>query len=223
MDIRQIVDKIPKEADINPVEYTVEDRLDDVNQKYLELIEKAVQIASKEPISGAEVFSETFSVSQGSNTFTRTIVDVPLFRVDFMGEGASRYCRLEEDESRGINTWCCKKGCCWLKFFADEKRIFVEEGRPGTLRVTYARGAVTTFTLSDYNAPTPPSPTWLPEVFRKLLWLDPATVQAEFYKKDRAVGMRNELTRLEVMFENHYRRNAQWNQKIETDSGPNYR
>lgn len=221
--IKYLVDKIVKEADINPREYTVEDRIDDINQKYLELIEKAVQIGSTEPISGAEVVSETFTTVQGSNTFTRTLKDIPLFRVDFMPTGGSRYCRISEDQSRGINVWCCKKGCCCITFFADEKRIFVEDARPGTIRLTYARGAITTFTVGDYESLTPPSPVWLPETFQKLLWLEPATVMAEYYKKDRAVALRNQLTKLETLFENHYRRNAQWNQEVCTDSGPNYR
>ena len=58
MNIKQIVDKITKEADINPREYTVADRIVDVNSEYLMLVEKARQIGSIEPISNAETFTE---------------------------------------------------------------------------------------------------------------------------------------------------------------------
>ena len=40
MNIKQIVDKIPKEADINPNEYAVADRIDDINSRLLILVER---------------------------------------------------------------------------------------------------------------------------------------------------------------------------------------
>lgn len=224
MNIKEIVDKIIVESDVQASQYPIANRIDDVNAKYLEYIEKATQIGSKEPISGLEVFSETFTVVSGSNTFTRTIKDIPIVRVDFMHTGSSRYCRVTEDPGRKIGFICG----CGMKFFADEKRIFVENGLGGTIRVTYAHGAITLFTLADYSLDPPPSPTWLPITFQKLLWLEPATVTAEFYKKDRAVSLRNQLTRLETLFDNHYSRNAVQSLRFETSEadcryGDNYR
>lgn len=214
MNIKDIADKIIKEADLNPAEYTVADRIVDINAIYLQYIESAMQIGSKEPMSSSETVSENFTVVDGSNVFTRTITDVAIVRVDFQATGATTWCRVVEDYGRKIGEHCRS---CGVVFFADEKRIFVEDGRSGTLRVTYAHGAITTFTTADYSAGTPPSPTWLPLVFHPLLWLNPATIQAEYYKKDRAVGLRNQLTRLEALFYNHYSRNTAVDSVIETD------
>lgn len=224
-DIKQIVDKIVKEADLNPNEYTVEDRLSDVNDTYLYYIEKAMQIGSREPISASEAISETFTVVPGSNVFTRTKKDIPIMRVDFQFAGSSTWKAITEDASRLIGGF----ECCNMKFFADEKRIFIENGQNGTVRITYAHGGIVLFTEADYNMSTPPEPDFMPRTFRKLLWLNPATVQAEYYKKDRAVSLRNQLEKLEQQFINHYARNSSINGKVVTDEddyscgGSNYR
>lgn len=205
-------------------QYPIANRIDDVNARYLILIEKATQIGSKEPISGLEVVSENFTVVLGTNTFTRTIKDIPIFRVDFQHENSTGYCRVKEDLARRLGFICS----CGMKFFADEKRIFIEDGVAGTVRVTYAHGNITLFTVADYNNVAPPSPVWLPVTYHPLLWLEPAAVQAEYYKKDRAVSLRNQLTRLENLFNNRYFRNAEINLRFETSeshcgSGTNYR
>lgn len=224
MDIKQIVDKIVKEGDINPNEYTVADRIVDVNEWYLYYIEKAMQIGSREPISASEAVSETFTVVPGSNTFSRTKQDIPIMRVDFQFAGSSTWQKVTEDISRLIGGFECFE----MKFFADEKRVWVENGQNGTLRVTYAHGGIVLFTTADYSMSTPPEPEFLPIEFRKLLWLRPATIQAEYYKKDRAVSLRNQLTEVENLFINHYRRGSSINGKIVTDEdyncgGSNYR
>lgn len=224
MDIKQIVDKIVKEGDLNPNEYSVADRIVDVNEWYLYYIEKAMQIGSREPISASEAISETFTVVPGSNTFTRTKQDIPIMRVDFQFAGSSTWQKVTEDISRLIGGFECFE----MKFFADEKRVWVENGQNGTLRVTYAHGGIVLFTTADYSMSTPPEPEFLPIEFRKLLWLRPATIQAEYYKKDRAVSLRNQLTEVENLFINHYRRGSSINGKIVTDEdyncgGSNYR
>lgn len=218
------MDKIVVEADIQASQYPVENRIDDVNAKYLQLIEKATQLGSKEPQSALEAVSETFAVVDGTNTFTRTIKDNPIFRVDFQHENSTGYCRIKEDLSRRLGFICG----CGMKFFADEKRIFIDKGIAGTVRVTYVHGNVVPFTVADYNSITPPSPVWLPEAFQPLLWLEPAAVQAEYYKKDRAVSLRNQVTRLENLFNNRYFRNAEINLRFQTSEsccgeGYNYR
>ena len=212
MNITQIVDKIPKEADINPAEYTVADRIVDINQKYLELIERAVQIGSTEPPSDEEVFSEDFTLTVGSNELARTIIDIPIVRVDFQPNSGGDFERVYDDPTRSINGWWG----CEMKFFADEKRIFVEEGKVGTLRVTYARGDVTTFIVSDYDSYDPPSPDWLPETFHALLWIAPAYTMAAYYKTDREKFLELKLARLEQLFITHYSRNSAINQRFET-------
>lgn len=213
MNIFKIVQKIPKEADINPEEYTVADRIDDINSEYLKLIEKATQIGSVEPISGAESLTETFEIQTGSNVHLREIKDAPIERVDFKATGGSRWCRMERDQSRAVNTFCG----CGIKFFANEKQVMVEQGREGEVRVTYVHGDVTLFTEADYIAGNPPSPTWLPETFHDLLWLYPALKMARFYKTQRVDGLLEMIVPLQRMFDNRYNRNAVQHSRFSTD------
>lgn len=224
MNIKQIVDKIPKEADINPNEYVVADRIDDINSRLLILVERANQIGSNQPMNDDEDISEDFTVVAGSNTFDRTIKNVPIQRVDWRPNNTSRWCRLEMDKTRAINTWAY----CDIKFFANEKEIFIENGLAGELRVTYARGAVTLFTVADYSATPAPSPDILPIEFHDLLWLYPALRQARIYKKDRVAGLEAEVKELQELFDNHYGRNASTDSKFRVEKnnccgGNNYR
>ena len=224
MNIKQIVDKIPKEADINPNEYVVADRIDDINSRLLILVERANQKGSKEPMNDGEDVSEDFTVVSGSNTFDRTIKNVPIQRVDWRPNNTSRWCRLDLDKTRAINTWAY----CDIKFFANEKEIFIENGRAGELRVTYSRGTVTLFTVADYSATPAPSPDILPIEFHDLLWLYPALRQARIYKKDRVAGLEVEVKELQELFDNHYGRNASTDSKFRVEKnnccgGNNYR
>lgn len=224
MNIKQIVDKIPKEADINPNEYVVADRIDDINSRLLILVERANQIGSNQPMNDDEDISEDFTVVAGSNTFDRTIKNVPIQRVDWRPNNTSRWCRLEMDKTRAINTWAY----CDIKFFANEKEIFIENGRAGELRVTYSRGEVTLFTVADYSATPAPSPDILPIEFHDLLWLYPALRQARIYKKDRVAGLEVEVKELQELFDNHYGRNASTDSKFRVEKnnccgGNNYR
>ncbi len=213
MTIKEIVDKIPKEADINPSEYTVADRVADVNSRLLILVAKASQIGSKEPMNDGEDISEIFNIVDGSNTLARTIENVPILRVDWRPNNTSRWCRLEMDKTRAINTWAY----CDIKFFANEKEIFIENGRDGELRVTYSRGEVTLFTVADYSATPAPSPDILPIEFHDLLWLYPSLRQARIYKKDRVAGLEAEVKELQELFDNHYGRNAVNESKFRTE------
>lgn len=224
MNIKEIVDKIVKEADLNPREYTVADRIEDVNSKYMELVELARQTASREPISGGETFSETFTLVEGSNEFTRTMPDLPIFRVDYQPAGSTRWCRVTEDQSRKIGEWCCEDSvCCDFKFFANEKKIFSERARAGTLRVTYLTGELVLFTAADYTNPNPPSPIWLPTTFHDLLWMYPALHQAELYKPDRVNYLERRIVPKQNLFDSHYSINSAWDSEYDTCEGPNYR
>lgn len=218
--IKQIVDKIIKESDVNPLDYPVSDRIDDVNEFYLEYIEQAVQIGSTVPISEAEDTSEDFTVVAGSNTFTRTIQDVPILRVDFQNNSVGSFEPVCEDPSRLIGGVNIGK----TRYFANEKQIFVEEGYAGTLRVTYARGGLTLFTEADYNLGSGwPSPDYLPNTFQPLLWLRPALRMAELYKPKRVKSLRTRVERLETLFYNHYGRESAFDLDIVTDEGSNNR
>lgn len=222
MTIKEIVDKIAKEGSFNTNEYSLADRIDDINASYLKHIELARQIGSLEPIRDTgEDYEEDFVVTLGNSTFTRTIQDVSIQRIDFKPTGVDRYQRLDEDSTRSIDGWC---DCRCLKYFADEKYIYLQDAiMTGTLRVTYVGGDVTTFTVADYSLSAPPSPKMLPTVFHPLLWLECAMNKAMFYKKERFEGLKYQYDQLYVLFYKHYRRNAHKTMKITTktahDSG----
>lgn len=214
MHIKEIVDNIIKEADVQANSFSVADRIARVNARYLFYIEKAVQIGSKVPISNAEDVSENFTVVAGANTFTRTIQDVPIRRVDFQHNGSSYFDGIPYDQTRKISGVNFGE----MRFWADEKRIFVEEGYAGTLRVTYDRGAVTLFTVADYELGSGwPSPDWLPETFHDLLWLDPAYVASRKYSKGRSAYLKDERDELRDLFNNHYGRESAIDSSFVTD------
>jgi hypothetical protein len=216
MNIKEIADKIIKEADVTTANYQIADRIVDINSMYLRLVEKAVQIGSKLPISNGEANSETFTVVSGSNTFTRTMKNVPIVRVDFKHEDAEIYQAVDFDNSRLISVVNFGE----MRFWANQKQVFIEEGYAGTLRVTYARGAVTLFTVADYNLGSAwPSPDWLDEVFHDLLWLKLAYRQAKMYKKDRAAGIKEELDELQTLFDNKFGRDSIHDSAFSTDEG----
>lgn len=215
MHIKEIVDKIIKEADVQPNSYSVADRIEDINKRYLFYIEKAVQIGSKVPMSEGEATSETFTVVSGSNTFTRTIQDVPIKRVDFQHNGSTVFHGVPYDQSRmiaGVNF-------ADMRFWANEKQMFVEDGYAGTLRVTYDRGAVTLFTAADYALGSGwPTPDFLPEVFHPLLWLDPAYVASRKWNKGRSAYLKDERDELRALFDNHYGRESAHDSAFETEN-----
>ncbi len=106
MNIKEIVDKIAKDGSLNTNEYSVADRIVDVNNSYLKHVELARQIGSLEPIRNInEVFSEFFSVGLGNNVFVRSVKDTSIQRVDFQPDGGDLYQRLEEDAKRKKNGW----------------------------------------------------------------------------------------------------------------------
>lgn len=203
MHIKSIADKIISESQVNARDYSVADRIDDINQIYLEKVEHAVQIGSTVPISAAENTSEEFTVVADSNVFTRTIKDVPIIRVDFRYAGGSQFTPVTQDQARLIAGVSIGE----QTYFANEKQFFVEEGIAGTLRVTYARGGVTLFTVADYElASAWPSPDHLPTVFHPLLWLYPAFDACRNKEVKAALGAR--IERLDPLFYNHYSRNS---------------
>lgn len=212
MNIKQIVDRIPKESYVNVADYPVINRIDDVNSFYLYLIEMAVQIGSKVPISRAETTTETFTVVNGSNVFTRTIKDVPILRVDFKYENTDQFNPITEDQSRLIGGVNVGK----TRYFANEKQFFVEEGFAGDLRITYARGGVTLFTQADYDLGAAwPSPDFLPDTFHDLLWLFPAIQKTKLPEVKSTLIDRYKI--LFDLFSNHYGRDSATTVEIVTD------
>ena len=224
MNIKQIVDKIAVEGGFNTSEYSLNNRIDDVNASYFKHIEIARQIGSTQPITDAGEVKvvDNIALTAGNTTYTRTIPDVAIRRVDFKPTGSSRYHRLDIDYSVSVDTydnWC-------RRYFADEKYIYIEDlKQDGEMRVTYEGGTVAGFTLANYNAGTPPSPTFLPEVFHPLLWLEPAMNKTALYNNNRHASLKNQYESLYVLFYKHYKRLASKNFKVVTktmyESGTN--
>lgn len=221
MNIKTIVDRIPKESQVNGNDYPVSSRLEDCGSFYLQLIEHAVQIGSKVPMSAAETTSEEFTVVAGSNTFTRTISDVPILRVDFQHDGGTIFDPVCNDPSRLIGGVSVGE----TRYFANEKQFFVEEGRAGTMRVTYARGGITqVFTQANYDLGAAwPSPDFLPEVFHDLLWLKPSIDKTKISENRTRLEKRHDP--LMQLFFNHYNRESAHGSQIitEEDEEGNYR
>lgn len=212
MNIKKIADKVYKEADVSLQNYPIADLIDDINEEYLTRVEQATQIGSTEPISNAETISEEFTTVVGSNVFARTIKDTPIVRVDFKHTGASHFETVPEDQTRQINGWLIED----QRFFANEKQFFVEDAHAGTVRVTYAHGEITQFTVADYElASGNPSPDWLDQTFHPLLWLFPAMNAAAKYKPDRYEALKLRFDRLDTLFYNRYARNSATDLMIE--------
>lgn len=208
MNIKTIVDRIPKEGQINASDYPVASRLVDCKSYYLQLVEKIVQIGSEIPGSDApnatDKTTEEFTVVEGSNSFFRTIPDVPILRVDFAYTGTTLFNPVTKDPRRligGLNVGT-------MRFFGNEKQFFVEEGKAGTMRVTYARGGVTdVFTQANYDLGSGwPSPDFLPEVFHDLLWLKPSIYKTKV--KEVKTSLVERYDPLWELFVNHYGRDA---------------
>lgn len=219
MNIKEIVDKILKESDVQVNSYSPTDRITDVNSFYLRYIEKAVQIGSKVPISAAEDNDETFTVVSGGNTFTRTIEDAPIQRVDFKHSDSELFHAVPFDQSRmidGVNFGN-------MRFWANAKQVIIEDGYAGTLRVTYARGAITQFTLADYELGSGwPSPDWLPEFAHDLLWLEPAYRASRKYSKGRSAYLKDERDEVRELFNNHFARESAVDLMFDTERESNH-
>jgi|TARA_R110000851_G_scaffold29_6_gene124 hypothetical protein len=212
MHIKTIADKIIKESQVNARDYVIADRIEDINQIYLEKVERAVQIGSTVPISAGEATSEEFTIAAGSNVFTRTIADVPIVRVDFKYSADGPFRAIKVDNFRLIGG--IQEG--EQTYFANEKQFFVEEGRVGILKVTYARGAVTLFTVADYElASAWPSPDHLPKTFHPLLFLYPAYDACR--NKEVKDSLAARIERLDPLFFNHYSRNSAVDSEYVTD------
>ena len=207
MTITKILDKIIRESDVNAKEYTLEHRLEDVNEHHFFLIEKATQLGATFGVSGGETSYEEFTLIVGDNTFVRTLPDVPIVKVQY----------TNHDNPKESNWMDVPKSF----FSGNEKEITFFNARAGKARVTYQHGAITKFTMDDYTNET--EITWIPETFHSLLWLYPTLGQAGYYKKERYVKLRNQYDEMYQLFINHYFRRADFNGQLEFKGESNYR
>lgn len=204
MNIKDIVDKIIKEGDINPTHYTPTDRLVDVNSARRFLREKATQLGARFPaLATGEALTQTETTVQGDNTFTRDVPYANIVSVEFSHDGTyyddlvPRHILTKKNVASRIGD---------VEFKADEKNITIKDALAGTIRITYEHGNLTDFDIDDYNAGTPPTPDDIPTFAHDLLWMRPLLMQTAFYKSERYAIIKERYDELFDMFLNHYDR-----------------
>ena len=200
MNIKEIVDKIKTKSDISAKEYTIEERLSDVNEHYHTLIGEMSRYYPVFPASDGSTQKETFTITSPNSVFTRTIVDTSIVRVQYRNDPSQKFRDVYQDTER-------KEGC--RGWYADAKKIYINEHPDGEIEVTYERSGLVTFTINDYNSttPPPPSPDYLPVEFHPLLWQYPAMTQCSFYNVDRAKAIQFQYETLYEKFISHMKRN----------------
>ena len=211
MDIKYILDKIILESDVRKDRYTVANRIDDVNEEYMFLIEWATQMSSHQLHSDETTRYQIINITADADELVelRDNIDTTAVRVEFKASGASEWQCLDWKEH--CEGECCSCGCLGdMRFEIDEKKIFLYNTRVGEIRITYDRGFITKFVESDYTSATPPEPKYLPEVFRPLLWMRPAIRRSGYYKPERYQQITNEYNELFQLFKTHYSRNASY-------------
>ncbi len=224
---KDIIDNIVKKADIRTEEYSVDDRIQDVNNYEMELKEVATQIDSFfPPRQEGEVSQETFTIEdsnidvEGTFSDDRTIKNTIPVEVFFKREGSSVYRNIpkrtvELEEDLHLNR---------MLYEASSNKIIVRNARSGTLMVKYEQGAFIEYTRTMYDDTTNEStPSWMPNPFHNLLWMKPALDIARTYNTERVAVLEQEHSDLFELFQQHWLRNKNLEKKIETRVPYNYR
>lgn len=204
--IKEITTKIIKKGYLNPKNYPLQDRVDDVNQALLELVEIATQRNSNQMLSGNESFTDIFTLpsSGGDFTFDRTIEYIPIVKIEWTSVSSP-----SESDWREVNIGGGKYCTAGMSIVSNEQKIFVFGALQGQIRVTYTHGIVNMFTVADVNLPTPPSPDIIPYQFRELLVLKPLLPKLAHYKPERYNEAKQRYEELLALFEVHYMREAE--------------
>ena len=196
MNIKQIVDKIIKEADVNASEYTVEDRLEDIHQTRLFLATLTRQIGSdtQKKVSQSEV------LVLGDQSFTKTFKHAEIDKIEYKATGGAErdFTCLEKRED-------CQGGSCSgrigaMTYTEDTDTVYIWEALVGELRITYKDDRITKWVLADYTTGTV-TPDELKEVYHPLLWMYQVRRHAGYYSKERYEQIMIEFKELYEAFE----------------------
>lgn len=216
LNIKQIVDRIISEGDLNRAHYTVADRLIDVNTEQRKLIEIANQYGSKYRISNAEENKEVFTIVDGDNEFTRTIPNVNIVKWEWTNldtPDERDWQELVEGDTEKLE-WYIRG----MRITADEKKVFAKDAYAGKLRVTYERGLITDFTEADYNNTTPPEITWIDRLYQPLLYMGPMLPKLGKFKKGNFyTTQKKAYDDLMELFINKYGRNAKISDQLDVE------
>lgn len=203
MNIKQIVDKIIKEADVAPNEYTKEDRLVDIHQTRIELetLKRHAGVFTQKTVEQLETLID------GDQSFTKTFNHAEIDKIEYRptGGGETDYrCLYKRKDCTGGR---CSSFVGAMQYTENRETIYLWEALEGELRITYADDRITEWVLADYTTGTA-TPDELEEVYHKLLWLYQVRRHAGYYSKERYEQLMIELNKLEQMFFNELGRDA---------------
>jgi len=207
----EISNKILKEGYLKDSEYPDTDRIEDINEENALLKEEAGQIGSMQGIADSGNISEEFTLVAEDNVFTRTIPNIGIRYVQYKETVDAQWIWLDLDTRPGHNRYFHLD----MRFIADEKGVEVRDARAGFIKVTYERPAHIEFTVDNLTDDPVPSPDWLPEEFRPLLWLGPILKQK--IADERRDILTPRYNRIKQLFDNHYERFATQYSEIRTE------
>lgn len=180
MNIKNLVDRIISESDVNPDEYTVVSRLEDIHQTRMEL-------AALTRMAGTDVQTETEQTETlvaGDQIFAKSYRHADLIRVEYkpIGSMVSQYRCLD----RRVD--CTGRGCTvalgQMAYTEDSGNVYIWDGFVGDLKFTYTDDQIVEWVESDYDDEIAEA-TELKEVYQKLLFLAQVVRHAGYYSKER--------------------------------------
>lgn len=195
MNIKQIVDKIIKEADINPSEYTIEDRLEDIHQTRLEL-------QTRKRLAGMDTqtkIEQTEVLVDGDQSFAKVYKNAPIIKIEYRSTGGSEQDYICLTKRKDCVGGKCSRHFGTMAYTEDTDNVYIWQGLAGELRVTYADDTITEWVLADYTTGTA-EPTELKKVFHKLLWMEQVLRHTGYYSKERYEQTRIERDALYEQF-----------------------
>ena len=212
MNIKEIVDKIIKEADVNPAEYTVADRLDDIHQTRLELVTLARQYGQ----AINKKVAQTETLISGDQSFTKTFVHAEIDKIEYRATGGSENDYICLEKRRDCVGGRCSGGVGNMTYTEDTNTVYIWNAQEGELRITYIDDRITKWTEADYTTGTA-TPDELKEVYHALLWMAQVVRHTGYYSKERYEQVRIEYDSLIKKYIDDLKRNVDFHVKIETD------
>jgi len=203
MNIKEIVDKIVKEADINASEYIINDRLDDIHQTRLKLATKMRQWGYVPQKTQTDIHT----ITTGNSGFAKPFKHAEIKKIEYGPTGGDENSFRCIEKRQDCNGGGCSRYIDGIKYTEDTGSVYIWNGTAGQIRVTYVYDIITKWTNADYTTGTA-TPDELPEVYHALLWLDQVRRHTGYYSKERYDQLMVEYNELYKLFNNELQRNA---------------
>jgi len=216
MKIKQIVDKVITEADVNKSKYTTTERLVDIHQVRLELNELKMQVA---PYDNVKPTKDEVLVA-GDQTFTRTITHKDIVSIEYRVDANDDWRCL--DKAKNCEGGTCGSPLGKMRYSYDTDTIYIWDGEVGNIRITYSLASIVEWVDADYAADTK-SPDELDEVYHALLWMTLVMRHAGYYSKERYEQIAIEYNRLYDLYISHIQRNAELDMEVTGNEPSNNR